>query len=65
MKDSIMNVLDCKTLLVDGRRPGDVTAFQISCSVEDEQNQCTVFYTCGGHPRVLTCELEAVSFGTN
>ena len=53
--------INAKNILIDGKRPGDVIEFQITYS--ESCKMCTVKYTVEGKERVLTCELEAISFG--
>ena len=47
-------------LLVDGQKIGDVLGFQLTHS--DEKQLASIRYTVNGKERVLTCELEVVSF---
>ena len=53
-------ILKPENLLVDGKKIGDVLGFQLTHS--EEQQLASIRYTVGGKERVLTCELEVISF---
>jgi len=58
-------MVNAKNLLVDGKRPGDVTEFSITWVRDEAGNEIrTAFikYTVDGKERKLTVEAEAVSF---
>lgn len=54
--------LDIKKILVDGKRIGDVIGYQITDFPGKNERKATLYYFSGGKERVLTCELEAISF---
>jgi len=53
-------ILIPENLLVDGQKIGNVLGFQLTHS--EEQKLASIRYTINGNERVLTCELEAISF---
>ena len=55
-------MLDAKNLLIDGRRPGVVKEYQITYTEDPANRKCTVRYELDGNERILTCEIEAVTF---
>lgn len=55
-------MIQAKNLLVDGKRIGDVLEFQLTYSEDENNRKATIRYLSEGKERILTCELEAISF---
>ena len=49
-----------QNILIDGKSPGNVHEFAITCT--NESMLCTVKYEVGGGERQITVPLDAVSF---
>ena len=54
--------LSVRSLLIDGKRPGDVTEFQLSVAPDQGIDKATIKFLVAGKERYITCELDAVSF---
>ena len=61
-KDVYMGKAIAEKLLVDGKSIGKVIGFQLTHS--EEGSKATIRYVHDGKERILSCELEAVSFGS-